>query len=565
MKKELVAHVLSNFRAVDMMVHGVQMSPLAVYNTAAYDEMTEDKGTVLIDMGAEHTDIVIMDQGRVWLRSINIGGNHFTDALAKSFKQQFSKAEQLKKTAATSKYQKQIYQAMRPIFADLVAEIQRSLGAYNSSHRDSRLERIVCMGNPFKLPNLQKYLQQELKLEVTRLENFKKATVEKAAAFSENILSMSAAYGLAIQALGLAAIDTNLLPTEIARAMMWKKKQPWFIGAAALVALGALSAGGQWWMARSDFNSAVNQEAKAKNDAAESTDLALRTEWQGINNTYDLARQQVNEQFELVAARKIWPGILADIFAALPPPNAGAPVIAITDITPEYSSELSKISIEIQGATAAPGGGGPAGLGGGAAAGAAAAAAGAAAAKPGAAVTATDHGFVVTISGYSRDAKYDAQNQYKTVSDFKSRLLARAPAAPPSDTRSYYYEIGNPGGHLIKAAPTVSGVGGGGGYGGGYGGGGVLVSSGSSGGGATGSDKPWGNVKGPYWDLFFSDITGIQATTTASINESGGSMDASYALDLVATRAVKPVAPKAMAGAFTFVLKLKVFVKNDIK
>src|SRR5436305_1909236 len=89
MKKELVAQVMSNFRAVDLNVQGVQMSPLAVYNGAAYDGMTHDKGTVVIDMGAEHTDLVVMDQGRVWLRSINIGGNHFTDALAKSFKQPF--------------------------------------------------------------------------------------------------------------------------------------------------------------------------------------------------------------------------------------------------------------------------------------------------------------------------------------------------------------------------------------------------------------------------------------------------------------------------------------------
>jgi type IV pilus assembly protein PilM len=155
MKKELVAGVMANFAAVDLAVTGVQMSPLAVYNAVAYDGINENKGTVVIDMGAEHTDLVIMDQGRLWLRTINIGGNHFTDALAKSFKQPFAKAESLKKTAATSKYQKQIYQSMRPIFADLVAEIQRSIGHYNSSHRDSRLERVVGMGNPFKLPNLQ--------------------------------------------------------------------------------------------------------------------------------------------------------------------------------------------------------------------------------------------------------------------------------------------------------------------------------------------------------------------------------------------------------------------------
>ena len=139
MKKELVAQVMSNFRSVDMNVQGVVMSAIAVYNAAAYDGMTDNKGTIIIDMGAEHTDLVIMDQGRLWLRTINIGGNHFTDALAKSFKQPFARAETLKKTAATSKYQKQIYQAMRPIFADLVAEIQRSIGHYSQTHRDSHL------------------------------------------------------------------------------------------------------------------------------------------------------------------------------------------------------------------------------------------------------------------------------------------------------------------------------------------------------------------------------------------------------------------------------------------
>ncbi len=245
MKKELVAQVLSNFQAVDMPIQGVQMSPLAVYNAAAYDGMTDDKGAVVIDMGAEHTDLVVMDQGRLWLRTINIGGNHFTDALAKSFKQSFSRAEQLKKGAATSKYQKQIFQAMRPIFADLVAEIQRSIGHYNSSHRDARLERIVGMGSPFKLPNLQKYMQQELKMEVIRVESFAKANVEKAAAFGENVLSMAAAYGLAVQALGLAPINSNLLPTEIARKMMWRRSSPGLSGAAAArVALARCGNGG---------------------------------------------------------------------------------------------------------------------------------------------------------------------------------------------------------------------------------------------------------------------------------------------------------------------------------
>jgi type IV pilus assembly protein PilM len=576
MKKELVAHVMSNFRAVNMMVHGVQMSPLAVYNAAAYDEMTEDKGTVIIDMGAEHTDIVIMDQGRVWLRSISTGGNHFTDALAKSFKQQFGKAEQLKKTAATSKYQKQIYQAMRPIFADLVAEIQRSLGAYNSSHRDSRLERIVCMGNPFKLPNLQKYLQQELKMEVCRLESFKKATVEKAAAFSENILSMSAAYGLAVQALDLAAIDTNLLPVEIARAMMWKKKQPWFIGATALLAVGALAMAGQWWTANSSYKNATANKALYDQNVVKANDFnQLVREWDQVSGNYGQAQKQVEDQFALLQARRVWPGITADIFSALEKisPNAEAqkpqgPLMVITSMTSEYSSALGA-ALPVQSNPDSGGAGGgagglPPGMG-----------APATPTPPATQPTDTDHGFLISISGYTRTGNY------KIITDWHGLILAKA---QPTDKKDYFYKA-MPNqkytleGHQIQTRIAAPGLGGG------MGGGAVPV----AGAGATSAqagEQPWVSAKpanGPYWEEFFEDVTGIIPAPKgqgpvpgAAAQEGPVEYVITQPLDLVATRAQKTAAGKPvpvymapnstqMPNRFVFTLRFKVFIKTDIR
>lgn len=546
MKKELVAHVMSNFRAVDMMVHGVQMSPLAVYNAAAYDEMTAEKGTVIIDMGAEHTDIVIMDQGRVWLRSISTGGNHFTDALAKSFKQQFAKAEQLKKTAATSKYQKQIYQAMRPIFADLVAEIQRSLGAYNSSHRDSRLERIVCMGNPFKLPNLQKYLQQELKMEVTRLDGFRKAAVEKAAAFSENILSMSTAYGLAVQALGMGAIDTNLLPTEIARSMMWKKKQPWFIAASALVALGGLAMAGQWWKARSDFVNSQNGDLYRQNAASMAEDTALVKRWENVTGDFNQADQQANAQLTLLSARKVWPGIMADILTALPPTQQ-SPLIVLTDITSDYYNQLGQL--KITGAA-----GGAAGGAGGAAAPAIAPTTGPASAP--APTAPSDHGFLVTISGYTRTGDGN------TIYDFQKRLLSKAPReGPATDNRGYYFDAtAEPSGHKIP--PRM------GGFGAGGFGGPVRVEAGAGAGPNQAGNQPWGAKSGsdPFWDVFFTDITGIQPPTTMTgISSGGGGYVIPQPIDLVDTRWTNPPKTQTMEGRYVFTLRFKVFIKNTIR
>ena len=246
MRKDLVNRHLAFFTDLGLNVQTVQMHPLAIYNGMYYDDRVAQT-TMFMDCGAENTDLIIADGQTVWLRSLPIGGNSFTETLAKSFKLSFAKAEELKRNAATSKYAKQIFQAMRPVFADLVAEIQRSIGFYASVHRDSRIQRIVALGSTFQLPGLQKYLQQNLQLPAEKLDAFKAlppTDAKLATALSENTITLTGAYGLALQALGEAKIASSLLPERIRRAKMWQEKTKWFAAAAAAILLGAIGVAG---------------------------------------------------------------------------------------------------------------------------------------------------------------------------------------------------------------------------------------------------------------------------------------------------------------------------------
>src|SRR5256885_879487 len=250
MRKELVNQNIKFFTDYDLNVQVVQMNPLAVYNGMFHDQRFNGT-TMVIDLGAENTDLIIADNETIWMRSIPIGGNNFTETLVKAFKLPFNKAEDLKRNAATSKYARQIFQAMRPIFADLVAEIQRSVGFYASVHRDSRIKKIMALGGTFKLPGLQKYLQQNLQLDVERLDSLAAAPSAEsklAPTFNENILSIVSAYGLAIQAMGEGKITSNLLPAKIRREKLWKEKMPLFGAAAALFVLGAGIGVGRYWL-----------------------------------------------------------------------------------------------------------------------------------------------------------------------------------------------------------------------------------------------------------------------------------------------------------------------------
>ncbi|MDP9175531.1 MAG: type IV pilus assembly protein PilM [Planctomycetota bacterium] len=357
MRRELINHHIKHFTDVDMNVQVVQMNPLAVYNAMYYDGRLKGT-TMIVDLGAENTDLIIADGETIWLRSIPIGGNNFTEVLVKSFKLPFAKAEELKRNANTSKYARQIFQAMRPVFADLVAEIQRSMGFYSSVHRDSRIKKIIALGGTFRLAGLQKYLQQNLQLDVEKLNELAAgapADAKMATTFNQNLLSLVSAYGLAIQAMGEGKISSSLLPQHIRREKMWRDKTKWFGAAAATFVAGTGLALGGYYM--QDLGYKSQDTVRQYNDETLSKAQALDSQWHTkVEGAGADARLKITNTRSMLDYRTLMPGILADLTAALPPlprayatgdvvtikkiPRANRPVIFLEKIIPAYTDDL---------------------------------------------------------------------------------------------------------------------------------------------------------------------------------------------------------------------------------
>jgi type IV pilus assembly protein PilM len=241
-KNEVVNSALSYFSVENLTVGYVQMAPMGLYNYALYDRPdlvgSDGQGVVVLDIGAENTDLVVCTKSSVWQRCIPMGGNAFTRAIAEAFKLSFDRAEKLKRTAPMSKYARQIFQAMRPVFTDLVSEIQRSLGFYTSSNPDTKLLKVIAFGGGTKMRGLLKYLRQTLQISVERPDSFKKLAIGRGvstAKFHENVSDFGIVYGLGLQGLGLAKIESNLLPRNVARSMTWASKAKYFTAAASLL------------------------------------------------------------------------------------------------------------------------------------------------------------------------------------------------------------------------------------------------------------------------------------------------------------------------------------------
>lgn len=252
MKRDQVARSLDPLIKAGVEVDYIQLAPLSLYNYACFDLLGEfdeepfdpenqPPSIAILSVGVDTTDLVITNGFRVWQRSIQIGGSHFTKALTKELKLTFAKAEHLKKNAAKAEDPKAVFQAMRPVFSDLVAEIQRSIGFFTSNNRGAEINEVIAVGKAMGLPGLQRYLAQNLEVPVKLAEDFEHlagGSVTAQPAFQQNRLSFPVAYGLCVQGLGRAKMATNLLPDEIATQRIIRAKKPWAVAAAAALMLG---------------------------------------------------------------------------------------------------------------------------------------------------------------------------------------------------------------------------------------------------------------------------------------------------------------------------------------
>jgi len=322
-KNDIVKAALEHFNREDINVGCVQMAPMALYNYILYDRPdlvnSDSRATVVLNVGAEITDLVVCTKSSVWQRCILIGGNNFTRAISDTFRLNFEKAEKLKRTAPVSKYARQIFQAMRPVFTDLASEVQRSLGFYKSANPNTKVIKIVGMGGGTKLRGLLKYLQQTVQMPVERPDAFKKLAVGAgvpAAKFGENVCDFGVVYGLGVQGLGLGGIESNLLPQSMVRSMAWAGKSRWFIGAACMLLAVSVMALGRTLFDRMSHtrNNSVRQE---NNMVLEDSKRASQ-DLQDAQAKIDAHKAAIENEFERFKYREVVALLHETILSALP-------------------------------------------------------------------------------------------------------------------------------------------------------------------------------------------------------------------------------------------------------
>ena len=228
-KRDLTDELVRKCKRAGINLVGVSVSSLALYNFVRFDqEFPDDETVIILDVGAENTDLVLYQGETLWMRTLALSGNDVTKVFMKKFRVSFEEAETLKRQIGDSRQAEKIFKVLEGTLNELTSEVQRSLGFYKSQNTSAKLENIVISGNTFRLPNMPEYIAERLRYTVNILEDLNKIQVAggiEREHFLRDLQSLGVAIGLGLQGTGIAKANVNLLSTTEQLERVLKSKR----------------------------------------------------------------------------------------------------------------------------------------------------------------------------------------------------------------------------------------------------------------------------------------------------------------------------------------------------
>ena len=242
-KRDSIDEFVSLLSSHGLEIDIIQFAPVALYNYIMLDyaSLIDGKNFVILDMGANNTNLILVEGNKFWIRNVPIFGEDITKAIRQKLGISFDEAEQLKIKAVSkgSPEGVKISGAIQGILKDLTTEINRFLAFYKSlaSGRSVNFDKIILMGNASKTIHLEEMVSEHLKLTPFKLTGLNKITLSEninQKEFYSKLPGLGVALGLGLQGLEQTPNKINLLPPEIIQLRTASRRKP-FIAAIPVI------------------------------------------------------------------------------------------------------------------------------------------------------------------------------------------------------------------------------------------------------------------------------------------------------------------------------------------
>ena len=326
-KGEIVESLTEAVEQAGLIPDLVDVAPMALYNAARYNIPSSESCELLIDIGARSTDLIFLEAGRVFLRSIPVAGNTISQSIARELDLPFAEAEKLKIEHAVvgvggaaempgDETVTRISKIVRNVMTRMHAEINRSINFYRGQQGGAQPEHILLAGGTAVIPGTDAFFREKLKENVTFFNPFENVAVSETVdtdEIAENVNVLGQVVGLALRRVLTCPIEINLMPPRVLAAAEMRRRRPLFVLSAVGLVLFLLT-----WCG---FYFKMTQLAAAKY-----AKVSLEVDrLEGISQKVNKAQTKVKQVTKRVETlqkffpkREVWNRIITDIRSCVP-------------------------------------------------------------------------------------------------------------------------------------------------------------------------------------------------------------------------------------------------------
>jgi type IV pilus assembly protein PilM len=326
-KHDLLDGVNGAVEETGLLTSTIDMAPMALYNAFRYSYPNVNDCALLVDVGARTTNVLFIEPGRIFSRSLPIGGSTITSAIAREFGESFEAAETRKKRDGfvglggayadpSDQDVARVSKLARSTMTRLHAELMRSISHYRAQQRGGRPDRIFLCGGAAGMPYMREFFHEKFQLPIEFFNPLRNVAVSESASASgiaQSAHLLGELVGLALRSVTACPMELSLLPATVVRRQELERRRPFFIAAAACVVLAMLG-----W---SFYYTRAAQVTRTTAELIQQKNASMR----GAEAQLDKLKKQITSldsiATPLIGAindRDFWPQLLDDLNARLP-------------------------------------------------------------------------------------------------------------------------------------------------------------------------------------------------------------------------------------------------------
>ncbi len=343
-KADLLEGMNAAVEAAGLQTRRVDVAPMALYNAFRFNYSELTGSSLVIYIGARTTNLLFVAPGKVFSRSIPIGGSSITSAVAMEFNEPFDAAELRKRhdgfvslggpeAEAADPDVARVAQLIRGGMTRLHAEVVRSISFYRTQHQESRPERVFLCGGAASTPYLREFFHEKLQVPTEFFNPLRNVTVSNVVVAEEAARSahlLGELVGLALRNTMTCPMELNLRPMVVVLRERLAQRQPFFILAGVCFVLGLL-AWGSYFLRADQVETRVVETAQiqvARMRSVETQLNQLRRETAALDDA-------TTPLLSAISDRGVWLRILDDLNTRLPEEN-----IWITELAPTSGGRI---------------------------------------------------------------------------------------------------------------------------------------------------------------------------------------------------------------------------------